>query len=97
MGSFPHFDQFGYKNQKGEGGKGKREKEGKKTDRERKKGGEKKKEIFPAFQRLNFDDPRVKFNPRNEGYARVSKSKSFVKLQEVEDFPTLIIFSLKVI
>ena len=26
MGSFPHFDQFGYENQKGEGGKEKREK-----------------------------------------------------------------------
>ena len=47
MGSFPHFDQFGYENQKGEGGKGKREKEGKKTDRERKKGGEKK-GYFPS-------------------------------------------------
>ena len=43
--SFPHFDQFGYENQKGEGGK----KERKKTDRERMKGGEKKMEIFSAF------------------------------------------------
>ena len=81
----------------------KREKEEKEREKRRgrkrieKERGRKKKEIFPAFQRLNFDGPRVKFNPRNKGYARVSKSGSFVKLQEVGDFPTLIIFSLKVI
>ena len=38
MGSFPHFDQFGYENQKGEGGKEKGKKEeGNKTYREMKK------------------------------------------------------------
>ena len=51
-------------------------------------------EIFPAFQRSNLDDPRVKVYPRNEGYAWVPKSGSFVKLQEVGNFPTWIIFSL---
>ena len=64
---------------------------------ERKKGGEKKRGIFPAFQRSNPDGPRVKVGPHNEGYAWVPKSGSFVKLQEVGNFPNLIICSLKVI
>ena len=81
MESFPHFDQFGYENQKGEGGKEKeKKKEGKKMDRERKKGGEKKKEIFSMFRRLNLHGPRVKVDPHNEGYAWVPKSRSFFKL-----------------
>ena len=61
---------------------------------ERKKGGEKKRDIFPAFRRPNLDGPRVKVNPLNEGYAWVPKSGTVVKLQEVGNFPTLIIFSL---
>ena len=71
--------------------------EEKKTDRERKKGGEKKMEIFPAFQLSNLDSPRVKVNPRNESYTWVPKYRSFVKLQEVGNFRTWIIFSLKAI
>ena len=79
-----------------------RRKEGKKKREkrivgERKKGGEKKREIFPAFRRSNLDGPRIKVDPRNEGYMWVPKSGSFVKLQNVGNFPTLIIFSLKVI
>ena len=44
-----------------------------------------------------FAGARGKVGPRNEGYAWVPKYGSFVKLQEVEKFPTLIIFSLKAI
>ena len=44
-----------------------------------------------------FVEARGKVGPRNEGYAWVPKSRGFVKLQEVDNFPTLIIFSLKVI
>ena len=63
----------------------------------RKIGGEKKRKIFSVFRRSNLDNPRVKVDPRNEGYAWVQKSWSFVKLYEVENFPTLIISSLKAI
>ena len=66
-------------------------------EEKRKKGGEKKREIFLAFRWSNLDGSRVKVDPRNEGYAWVPKYGSFVKLQKVEIFPTLIIFSLKVI
>ena len=59
--------------------------------------GRKKKEVFLAFRWSNLDGPRVKVNPCNEGYAWVLKSGSFVKLQELGNFPTWIIFNLKVI
>ena len=73
------------------------EKEGKKTDRERKKGGEKKRGIFLAFRLSKLDGPRIKFGPRNKSYTWVPKSGSFVKFQEVGNFHTWIISSLKVI
>ena len=73
---------------------GHREKE-KKTWEKRKKGEEKKRKIFLAFRQLNIDSPRVKVVPRNEGYVWVPKYWSFVKLQEVRNFLTWIIFSLK--
>ena len=66
--------------------KGERRKEEKKKEREkqiegeRKKGGEKKREIFSAFRRPILDGPRVKVDPHNEGYAWVPKYGSFVKL-----------------
>ena len=44
-----------------------------------------------------FIRARGKIGPRNEGYAWVPKFWSFVKPQEVENFPTLIIFNLKAI
>ena len=44
-----------------------------------------------------FVGARSKVNPRNEGYTWVPKSRSFIKLQEIGNFPTLIISSLKVI
>ena len=66
----------------------------KRIEEERKKWGEKKREIFLACQRSNLDGPRVKVYPCNESYEWVPKSGSFVKLQEVENFLTLIIFSL---
>ena len=43
------------------------------------------------------DGLRIKVCPRNESYAWVPKYGSFVKLQEVENFPTRVISSLKVI
>ena len=46
---------------------------------------------------LVFIGARGKVGPRNEGYAWVPKSGSLVKLQEVGNFPTWIIFSLKAI
>ena len=45
-------------------------------------------EIGPSV----FVEVRSKVDPRNEGYTWVPKSGSFVKLQEVENFPTLNIF-----
>ena len=54
-------------------------------------------EIFMAFRRLNPYGSRVKVNLCNEGYTWVPKSGGFVKLQEIGNFPTLIIFSLKAI
>ena len=73
--------------------RGRRER--KRIEREEEMGEKRKREIFQAFQRSNLDGPRVKVDPRNEGYVWVPKSKSFVKLQEVGNFPTWIIFSLK--
>ena len=84
----PTFDQCEKENQKGKKEESQKKKkkerknriEGKKTDKERKKGGEKKMDIFPAFRWSNLDGPRIKVNQRNEGYAWVPKSGSFVKL-----------------
>ena len=56
-----------------------------------------KKGNFPAFQRSKLDGLRVKVDPRNESYAWVPKSGSFIKLQEADNFPTWIISSLKAI
>ena len=50
-------------------------------------------EIEPSI----FIGARGKVDPRNESYVWVPKLGSFVKLQEVENFPNLIIFSLKAI
>ena len=44
-----------------------------------------------------FFGVRSKVDPRNEGYAWIQKSWSFIKLHEVGNFPTWIIFNLKVI
>ena len=56
-----------------------------------------KRKIFPAFQRSKLDDPRIKVGPRNKSYAWVPKSVGFVELQEVGNFPTLVISSIKAI
>ena len=45
-----------------------REREREKWERETKR------EIFPAFRRLNLDGPRRKVDPRNAGYVWVPKS-----------------------
>ena len=50
-------------------------------------------EIGPSI----FVGARSKVDPRNEGYAWVPKSESFVKFQEVGNFLTRIFSSLKVI
>ena len=52
------------------------------------KGEERKREIFPAFRRSELEGPSIKIDPRNESYAWVPKSRSFVILQEVGNFPT---------
>ena len=62
-----------------------------------KKGEERKRKIFPAFRRSKLDGPRIKVGSRNKSYAWVPKSVGFVELQEVENFSTLVIYSLKVI
>ena len=74
----------------------------KQTERERERerereGREKqKREIFPALRRLELDGLRRKVDPHITSYAWVPKSWSFVKLHKVSNFPTLNIFSLKV-
>ena len=44
-----------------------------------------------------FVGERGKVGPRNEGYTWVPKSRGFIKLQEVGNFPTWVISSLKII
>ena len=86
-------------NKKKKGGEEERRK--KKMERER----EKKKEngVFRFSLRSTkiglsvFVLARCKVHLRDESYACVPKSGSFVKLQEVENFPTWIISSLKAI
>ena len=96
-GKFPHFwDKFDGVEREEKMRKAKRIEEKwkigqRRRDEEREK---KKREIVPAFRLSNLDGPRVKVDPRND-YAWVRKSGSFIKLQEVGNFPTWIIFSLK--
>ena len=71
--------------------------ERKRIESERKKRGENKRGIFSVFRLSKLDGSRIKVRPCNKSYAWVPKSGSFVKLQEVEIFPTLIISNLKVI
>ena len=78
-----------------------KERKAKKTkQRERKK---KEKWVFLFSIRYTKIGPSVfvgargKVGPHNEGYAWVPKFGSFVKPQEVGNFPIWIIFSLKVI
>ena len=90
------------RNKRGKGGKPRKERGGEKIGQRGSKWreierGEKKMEIFPAFRRSELDDQKRKVNPRIVSYAWVPKSWSFIKLHEVENFPTPIIFSLKVI
>ena len=68
---------------------GRREKN---SEREEEKGRKEKRRFF-----WYFDGSRRKVYPRNGGYVWVSKSWSFVKLHEVENFSTLNISSLKII
>ena len=75
---------------KGEGGES--------VERERDKWErETKREIFLAFQRSNLDCPRVKVDPHIAGYTWVPKSWTFVKISEVRNFLTWIIYSVKAI
>ena len=54
--------------------------------------------LFASFSDLRKSDSRFslrrKVDPRSEGYVWVPKSWSFVKLHEVENFPTCVISSL---
>ena len=59
--------------------KTKKDVEGKRR-RGRKKGGEKKREIFPAFRRSKLDSLRIKVDPCTRAMCGVPKSGSFVKL-----------------
>ena len=65
--------------------------------RERKKRGERKREIFLVFRWSKFNGSRRKVDPRNAGYTWVLKSWSFVKLHEEENFSTWNIYILKAI
>ena len=64
----------------------KRKGENRGEEKRRKKGEEKGN--FPTFRRSKLDGRRVKVDPRNESYAWEPKSWSFVKLHDVENFPT---------
>ena len=68
-----------------------KEREGRKRA-ERNKWGEKKMEIFSTFRRSELDGSRRKVYPHIASYAWVPISWSFVKLREVGNFPTWIIF-----
>ena len=76
--------------------KGKRKKRKGETDSERERGGEKRgREKSSTFSLRStkigssvFIRARVKVDPRNGGYAWVPKSRSFIKFQEVGNFPT---------
>ena len=94
-GNFPTFGTIRW-NEK-EKNKGRRG--GGKSDKgeKRKKGEERKRKIFSAFQWSKLDSPRIKVDPCNESYAWVQKLGSFVKLQEVGNFLTRVISSLKAI
>ena len=76
----------------------KRKREGEERERKKK---EKEKWVFRFSLRSMEIGPSIfvgvrgKVGPRNEGYAWVLKSGSFVKLQEVGNFPNWNIFSLK--
>ena len=56
-----------------------------------------KRKKFPIFRLSKVDSPRIKDGSRNKSFAWVPKFGSFVKLQEVENFPTRVISSLKAI
>ena len=77
----------GEKNKKGE------EKE--KCWRKRKKGEERKHENFPAFRRSKLNGSRIKVGSTQRELRVGTKSGSFLKLQEVENFPTRVFSSIK--
>ena len=88
------------RNKREKGGKLRKKRRGKigqwgSKQRERERG-ERKKKIFPVFRRSKLDDLRRKVDPHIASYAWVPKSLSFIKFHEVGNFPTLNIFSLKV-
>ena len=91
--SWEQTNEGGSVGNRGEYEKKKRNKRKKNREIER----ETQNEIFPAFQKSKLVSPRRKVDPRIASYTCVPKSSSFVKLHYVENFSTLIIFSLKVI
>ena len=91
-------DKKGEKERKREEGKkmGENEQE-RERERKEKKGGFRLSISSTEVGLSVFVGARGKVDPRNESYAWVPKFGSFVKLQEVENFSTWIIYSLKVI
>ena len=76
----------------------KREREKTKEKRNGGRKGKKRKKVhFPAFRQSKLDGLSIKVDPRIASYVWVPKSWSFVKLHEVWNFPTWIIFTLKAI
>ena len=75
----------------------KKREEKEKRSRNREKGKERKRKIFPTFRRSKLDGPRIKVVHATRAMRGVPKSVSFIKLQEVESFPTWVIFSLNAI
>ena len=62
---------------------------------EKEKGGKGKKEDFPGYGRLTFNNSSTKVGASSGIYVWTPKSWSYDKLQEVGYFPTRFIFSLK--
>ena len=56
--------------------------------------GKKKRLRFSMFQQSEVVSPRIKVGPRNESYAWVSKTASFIAFQMVGVSPTLVISCL---
>ena len=97
-GKFPPLLNNSMKENPKKKGERKRERKGRrrKTKGERKNGEEKEKN-FLAFQRSKLYGPRIKVCPHNESFAWVPKSGSFIKLQDVGNFPTRVIYNIKAI
>ena len=82
--------------EKAKGGE-KRKLDRKRKGEEEENKGKEKGDFLGVSMVESLDGPKVKVDPRNEGYPWVPKSWSFIILQGVYNFPTWVISSLKVI